>query len=213
MIVRVKNRSARHHGLTWRHHYFVIGIEEFHQDWSGLALHSEEILRRLATDLPVTRKDFVDRYDDPRDIPVGAPTEGTPVQQVRLLQGFFRRSVLTAYKSTCCITGNPIPELLVASHIMPWKDFPDYRVDPRNGLCLAAHFDRAFDRGLIAFDEKCRLLISPVLKKHLPILALQQEFIEREGQPLLMPDRFPPNISFLAHHHKNLFARHRQTSA
>jgi predicted restriction endonuclease len=186
--------------------------KEFHQDWNGLALQSEQILRRIATTLPVTRKEFVERYDDLPDIPFGTPTEGSRVQQFRLLQGFFRRTVLAAYKSTCCMTGNPVRELLVASHILPWKGFPEHRVDPSNGLCLAAHFDRAFDRGLIAFDGGGRLLISPMLKLHLPNRTLQQEFFDREGQSLKMPERFPPNSSFLEHHRKNLFLRRKTAS-
>jgi hypothetical protein len=60
------------------------------------------------------------------------------------------------------------PELLIASHIVPWSTLDDRaplapvprgvglgvrgRVDPRNGLCLSRLHDAAFDRGLITFD-------------------------------------------------------------
>jgi len=39
----------------------------------------------------------------------------------RVGQSFFRRAVLSAYNNKCCITGLSIPQLLVASHIVPWR--------------------------------------------------------------------------------------------
>ena len=95
-------------------------------------------------------------------------TEVERTVKARRMQGVFRKLVLAAYESRCCITGNPIPDLLVASHILPWVDFPKERLNPRNGLCLSAHFDRAFDRGLISFDDKIRLTLSPLLKRYPP---------------------------------------------
>jgi predicted restriction endonuclease len=186
---------------------------EFHQDWSRLALESEQILRKAAKTLTAVRKELVEPYDEPEPaIPTG-PSESTRVQAVRLLQGFFRRAVLAAYGSKCCITGNPVVELLVASHILPWKEFPQHRVDPTNGLCLAAHFDKAFDRALIAFDEEARLIVHPSLKKYLPNKALQEEFFDREGSQLRMPKRFQPNAAFLDRHRKDRFLRRKVTAA
>ena len=116
------------------------------------------------------------------------------------MQSFFRKAVLAAYNSTCCITGNPVSELLVASHILPWSEFPQHRLNPRNGLCLAAHFDRAFDRFLITFDGELRLVLGSTLKRHLPNEALEAEFVRREGWPLRCPERFSPDFEFLAIH-------------
>ena len=42
--------------------------------------------------------------------------------KTRIGQKFFRKSVLSAYRYRCCITGLAIPKLLVASHIVPWRD-------------------------------------------------------------------------------------------
>jgi predicted restriction endonuclease len=103
------------------------------------------------------------------------------------------------------VTGNPIPDLLVASHIMPWVDFPKERLNPRNGLCLAVHFDRAFDRGLIAFDENLKLVLSPAVKRCLPNEAIESEFVRREGRPLIHPERFSPDEDFLAYHRRRIF--------
>jgi predicted restriction endonuclease len=120
-------------------------------------------------------------------------------------QSFFRKLVLAAYNSKCCITGNPVEDLLVASHILPWSEFPQHRLNPKNGLCLAAHFDRAFDRRLITFDCEMRLVLSPALKRYLPNPAIESEFVRREGQRLTCPDRFLPDADFLAYHRDRMF--------
>ncbi|MCY1451316.1 hypothetical protein D9M71_681760 [compost metagenome] len=57
---------------------------------------------------------------------------------------------------------------LVASHIRPWKDSDNAeRLDGHNGLMLAPHVDRLFDRGWISFTDDGSLL---ALDRALPIL-------------------------------------------
>jgi putative restriction endonuclease len=67
--------------------------------------------------------------------------------RLRVNQSFFRRRVLSAYEYRCCVTGLAVPELLVASHIVPWADDPANRLNPRNGLCLS-----------YILKPKCRLI-------------------------------------------------------
>ena len=133
------------------------------------------------------------------------PTEATASVRVRRMQSFFRKVVLAAYDWRCCVTANPVPELLIASHILPWSEFPQERVNPSNGLCLAAHFDRAFDQGLIAFGEDAKLVLSSELRAHLPDKAIEREFMSMEGVPLRMPERFPADGEFLQYHRRKIF--------
>ena len=137
--------------------------------------------------------------------PPERPTEATATVRVRTAQSFFRKVVLAAYQWRCCVTGNPVPELLIASHILPWSEFPKERVNPSNGLCLAANFDRAFDQGLIAFGEDTKLVLSSELRAHLPDKAIEREFLSMEGAPLRMPERFPPVGEFLEYHRRKIF--------
>jgi putative restriction endonuclease len=52
--------------------------------------------------------------------------------------------------------------VLVASHAKPWQLSTNAeRLDPYNGLLLAAHVDKLFDVGLIAFAKDGRLLRKP----------------------------------------------------
>jgi putative restriction endonuclease len=179
--------------------------KEFHDNWDQMTVLSETTLQNLQSVRVPNGPEVVQREEKyvPRDV----PTEAAATVRVRTMQSFFRKVVLAAYNYRCCITGNPVVELLVASHILPWSDFPEQRLDPHNGLCLAAHFDRAFDRCLITFDIEMKLVLSPVLKGHLPNQALESEFCRREGQRLICPDRFLPNTDFLAYHRERMFLR------
>ena len=69
------------------------------------------------------------------------------------------------YLSKCAITGIDIPDLLFASHIIPWSKNEDERLNPENGICLSALYDRAFDKGYISINDRFEVLISPILKK------------------------------------------------
>jgi putative restriction endonuclease len=172
---------------------------EFQADWDHMTVLSELRLRSLQGEnaAPVVVDEALAGAD--------LQTEAKSLVKIRIMQSFFRKAVLAAYDSTCCITGNPVEELLVASHILPWSDFPKERLNPKNGLCLIAHFDRAFDRGLITFDERLRLVLSPGLRRHLPNRAIESEFVQREGQALVCPDRFAPDPDFVAYHRSDIF--------
>lgn len=173
---------------------------EFNDKWEQMSLLSEKTLENLRG-----TKERPKRESDLTEYRGEVQTEAARNIKVRIMQGYFRKVVLAAYASRCCVTGNPIPDLLVASHIMPWVDFPKERLNPRNGLCLAVHFDRAFDRGLIAFDENLKLVLSPAVKRCLPNEAIESEFVRREGRPLIHPERFSPDEDFLAYHRRRIF--------
>ena len=137
------------------------------------------------------------------------PTEITRTVRARRVQGFFRAAVLVSYEFRCAISGIAIPELLNASHIIPWQEDTKRRADPCNGIALNTLYDRAFDRGLITFDESLRLVLSSRLKtkkknQEAPAL-LQQCFHAMEGQKLNLPKRFSPDPVSLAWHREAVF--------
>lgn len=65
----------------------------------------------------------------------------------------------------CPVTGTTFAPLLRASHIKPWAacENGNERLDPYNGIILAAHIDILFDQGWISFENDGRLLISKEL--------------------------------------------------
>lgn len=180
--------------------------EEFRNRWDSAVAESEIVRGGLTPAGKPPTESAKATYRLPRK-PHSGPTETEATIRVRAGQQFFRKAVLAAYGGRCCITGNPVPELLTASHILPWADFPEQRTNPQNGLCLAAHFDRAFDKGLITFDEHLRLKLSPQLERWLPDAALEREFLSMESAPLRMPERFPPDEGFLKIHRNDFFQK------
>ena len=171
--------------------------QEFHQDWQRLVIESEALRRNI----------WPDQSSLPNDAAPGAiiETETERTVKVRLAQSFFRRVVLSAYQAQCCVTGNPIAELLVASHILPWASYPEQRVNPRNGLCLSRLHDGAFDQGLISFDDDYRLILSKRLKDHFTNQNIRDNFAGYEGRALKMPERFYPDKAFLTGHRESVY--------
>ncbi len=176
---------------------------EFHGDWENLAIQSEEL--REQHGLP---SDSSTADEDVSEIrPFVGATEGSRVTKVRLAQRFFRSSVLASYASRCCISGINHPSFLIASHILPWSQYPQHRTNPRNGICLSSLHDRAFDRGLITFDENLKMVISTELRSALSNHVLKESFSQFEGQELQLPDKFCPDQSFLAVHRDRIFVQ------
>jgi hypothetical protein len=87
-------------------------------------------------------------------------------QQVKARRGqsLFRFRVFQV-ESACRLTGIANPDLLIASHIKPWRlcETTHERLDGANGLLLTPHVDKLFDRGLISFSDEGEVLRSPAL--------------------------------------------------
>jgi len=186
--------------------------EEFISDWDRYGVESEEKLQALFGQIEEKRPTVQGRSARKNIVKVpsvepSGPTEAIVTGKTRLGQRFFRQSVLASYNCRCCITGNPIPELLIASHILPWGQFPEQRLNPRNGLCLAQTQDAAFDKGLISLDEDYRLMLSPYLREFLPNEALSRNFLAYEGTQIEMPDKFLPEGDYLQKHREVVFLR------
>lgn len=172
---------------------------EFHADWERMSAESE----RLRHEFGIEDSDREDQAVSP---PVfEGPTETQRMAKVRLAQRFFRKAVFASYQSSCCVSGINLPELLVASHILPWSQYPKHRVDPKNGLCLSKIHDAAFDKGLITFDEDFRLILSSELSSATSNEVLATCFTRYAGKSMTLPERFQPHAEFLATHRSALF--------
>jgi putative restriction endonuclease len=166
----------------------------FENDPEALAFESE----RLVAQFTGRKLEEVAEIDE-RELPKEG-LERERMVRVRVNQHFFRAAVLSAYDYKCCVTGLAVPELLVASHIVPWATDPKQRMNPRNGLCLNALHDRAFDRSLmfiggdmtVRFREK--LLRSEKRNPGLDWL------LGYEGKPICMPRKFRPDEALLLLH-------------
>lgn len=181
--------------------------KEFRDNLTLLGPESERLLHDLFTKDETKEVDFLQR-DKVRIVAPSGPTEIETTVKVRRGQQFFRQSVLNAYDVRCCITGIHVPRLLRASHIKPWGKFPEHRLDPRNGLCLSALHDAAFDDGLISIDEKLNIVLSKKLKRYFPQPTLEENFVVFEGRPIRLPDKLAePDPEFLNYHRNVIFQK------
>lgn len=171
---------------------------EFRDDWDRLAFESESLLQRL------TGRELIE--DQVQRFPEGATREA--IVRVRVNQTFFRSAILAAYDSRCCITGIAIPELLNASHIVPWAVDMRNRTNPSNGLCLNVLHDRAFDCGLLTVTPELKVRVSPKIVKARKSGAAD-EFLGRfDGLPISAPRHFYPDQEFLRYHNERVFLAH-----
>jgi putative restriction endonuclease len=89
-------------------------------------------------------------------------TERRALIRARRGQGLFKDRV-SQIETKCRITGVQNPVHLIASHCKPWRDSSnEERLNGENGLLLTPSIDHLFDRGFIGFEDKGRLIISPV---------------------------------------------------
>lgn len=166
---------------------------DFEDDPAALAFESERLLAKFSG------RKLEDLADiDERELPAEGP-ERERLVRVRVNQHFFRAAMLAAYEGKCCVTGLALPELRVASHIVPWADDPKQRMNPRNGLCLNALHDRAFDRRLMFFDTELKVRFRPELKSRADREGLDW-LLHFEGRPLRLPNKFRPDTVLIQRH-------------
>jgi hypothetical protein len=79
------------------------------------------------------------------DLPRTTEAERLVIQ--RIGQDVFRDALMNYWDGHCPMTGITEPELLRASHIVPWADCADaQRLDVHNGLLLSALWDAGWPR-------------------------------------------------------------------
>lgn len=125
----------------------------------------------------------------------------------RVGQYYFRMAILVAYGNACCITGLNNEELLVASHIKPWivSDPATERTNPRNGLCLNALHDKAFDKGLITIDKNYRIVNSKYITDAVMDDRTREWFDSYNHNEIILPDKFLPGKDFIEYHNDVIF--------
>lgn len=166
---------------------------DFEDDPEFLAFESERLLAQF-TGRTVEEVAEIDEADLP-----GEGRERERMVRVRVNQHFFRKVVLASYEYKCCVTGLAVPELLVASHIVGWARDSKQRMNPRNGLCLNALHDRAFDCGLMYLDQDLKVRYRPELTRR-PASMGTEWLIGFEGKPISVPRKFRPDLVLVEAH-------------
>ena len=133
----------------------------------------------------------------------------TAIRQVktRVNQSVFRQMVLANYSAKCAITGIDIPELLLASHIMPWSLNEEHRLNPENGICLSALYDKAYDKGIIGITPNYEVIFSTSLKSKKETSFYKNNFAPIENLKISEPLKYLPKKEFLEFHLDTIFLK------
>lgn len=124
---------------------------------SALNKYAEYLLEVFCSDIDKDIEEILSNNDFTN-------TEKSTLLKARIGQGRFRKKLILIWGG-CAVTGYKDASLLVASHIKPWRASSNFeRLDGYNGLLLLPNLDKAFDSGLISFDEAGRIMISPLLR-------------------------------------------------
>jgi 5-methylcytosine-specific restriction protein A len=92
-------------------------------------------------------------------------TERKGLLTSRIGQGAYRKRIIHRWEYQYAVTGFKSLEVLIASHIVPWKDSTDTeRLDVHNGILLSPTYDALFDRHLISFDNAGKIILSDAVE-------------------------------------------------
>ncbi|WP_299149815.1 HNH endonuclease signature motif containing protein [uncultured Dokdonia sp.] len=84
----------------------------------------------------------------------------------RVGQGEYRRKILKRWNNQCAITKSNLTEVLIASHIIPWRESNnEERLDVDNGILLSPIYDALFDKYYISFKNNGEIILSNVYPK------------------------------------------------
>ncbi|MDH5380290.1 MAG: HNH endonuclease [Cyclobacteriaceae bacterium] len=171
---------------------------KFNDNWEKLAWKSEQILAKYKGE-SIEKSGEINTDNIPSE-----GKERETIVKTRVNQSFFRKTILASYNYACCITGISIPELLIASHIIPWSEDHKNRVNPSNGLCLNSLHDRVFDIGLMTITPDYRIKLSKAILK-IKDSNTANYFLPYQDKTINLPKRFLPGRKFLEWHNRNVF--------
>lgn len=174
--------------------------DEFASSKEALIYESERILAELESQ-PLEKK-YANLLSDIANLKGEDKIRET---KTRVNQQVFREIVLSNYSKRCAISGISIPSFLVSSHIIPWAKNEKERLNPENGICLSATYDRAFDQGFITLDSNYKLLFSSEIKQKISEIWFQRYFLPFEKQQIQLPLKYLPNRKFLEFHNSEIF--------
>ncbi|MBS4062624.1 MAG: HNH endonuclease [Bacteroidetes bacterium] len=119
--------------------------------------------------------------------------EKTSVIKIRLGQSFYRNELIELWQG-CAVTKCKNTDLLISSHIKPFKDCSEEeKYDKYNGLLLTPNYDKLFDNYLISFSDDGEILISQKIKQE-DLVALNINVFDK------LIKVYPENIKYLKYH-------------
>lgn len=189
----------------------VGGIKQCQPIWDEFFTNQEELVFLSETILAQRQNTTIEtKFSDILlDVDFQNLNANSVLKQVktRVNQSFFRQIVITNYNNKCAISGIDLPELLVASHIIPWSLNEKERLNPENGICFSALYDKAFDKGFITLSDDYRIIISNDLKKSSEKDFYKDHFKIIENIQIIEPLKYFPKLDFIKYHQDEIFSK------
>lgn len=120
-----------------------------------------EALEQMGLVNPASKKTLLDDLADKEEnLANYTEKDRETIIKARIGQGEFRKRLIS-YWGGCAATGCGCLDILIASHIKPWRDCVGKEaIDQMNGLLLLPNLDKAFDKGLISFEDSGKIILS-----------------------------------------------------
>jgi len=126
-------------------------------------------------------------------------TEYTREVKIRINQNVLRDIILDAYKNECALCEINTKDLLVCSHIIPWREDEKNRLNPKNAICFCVLHDKLFDKGYFSFDDNCNIILSRFTDKNL------LKFLT--GFKFKFPKKYTPEMMFIQSHRNRVLQK------
>ena len=135
--------------------------------------------------------------DQDRSLPQETEAE-REVQRQRRGQTILRERLIRRYRK-CQITNISDEEMLIVSHIKPWRDCDnnEEKMDLNNCLLLYASWDKAFDRGKVTFDSNGQPIFSDCLSQE-----CRDNLLYRSNFPIKIT---PEQQKYMEYHREKVF--------
>ena len=124
--------------------------------------------------------------------------------KLRVKQAVFSNKVKDQYKVSCAVCGLKTRSFLIGSHIVPWSENKDIRLDPSNGICLCTFHDKAFDLGYFTLDDNLKIITSKLISND---KIIENELSKIDGLKLNKPTVNTPRSEYLKFHRENIFEK------
>ena len=193
--------------LATGRHGMASGVNVCMPVWEEYANDKERLFKEAAEIKACLQQESVEQSLGITESELEGKTKEVVIRQ-RVNQNVFRTMILNNYNDQCAVTGINDQRLLIASHIIPWAEREDTRLNPENGVCLSALYDKAFDKGLITIrPDDYTIMVSPSLRDTLTQEAYSEHFAKYENCKIILPEEHKPNRDFLQYHAENIFVR------
>ena len=137
-----------------------IYLNENNNDYSDFKAALNKYRKFIAT-----KSDLIDDIEAIIKDEIIPKTEKKRLISARIGQGNYREELINLWKK-CAVSECEMTDVLIASHIKPWrKSTNKERLDRYNGLLLLPNYDKLFDKGLISFEDNGKIIISPLIKE------------------------------------------------